>query len=832
MSDDQLPIKNSSLVSVVRDDDAGGYSDEKPAVNPVLRIHALLHGRYRYAITLGCLFAFAGALAAYLLTPPKYEIVGYVRVKPYIPKILYQTDQNGVLPSFETYVNFQESLIQSQRVMDRASQNPEWAALHHKPTADGTNPISTDNLVVDHEKGTELITVTATDRDLNVAMAAVKSIIKAYTEISVETESEGGTQRLQTLEDLRTGLSNQQRDIRDQILSIASEDGTDDLSKLRDLKTEDANRIGSELQEIELAIAQALPEQQPTAASSTSRPTQLTREEVAVSDQRMQKWLLQEDQLKLKLVQLKSKLGEKSQQVLETVSEINYLEQQINDLLDLYQTGGLAVSPGSHDRSKMSMADLRLQHTNVKALYDKVHLEAQELGRKDLHIRDLKDQEDRITKRLNEASAQIDQLTLEGGPLASRISVLSDGEKPTTPPKSKRLPMTAAGAFGGMGLGVGIIALWGLADRRLRSALQVQQLQPAIRMLGVLPILPEGLSKPEDQLMAAHCVHQIRTRLDTSNHTRGHVLAITSPSAGDGKTSLSLALGLSFAGAGYRTLLIDCDVVGGGLTSRLNAVAHRGIGSALHAEGLLTLAQLKEAHKICLSTHRKLTQVLLELGYVTQADIDRLSTGADQTPVGLISALEGDPVSACVTPVLAKGLFVLPLGEASAEHTSKISPKAFRRIVSDSRALFDIVIVDTGPILGSLEASIVAREVDEVVLAVANNGSTPLVKRALALLESLGASLSGLVFNRASQTDVFFASYGSSSSNLTSRPARNQNHRPGDTSKLPRLGALATAVVNTAVPTSTNGASNGRTNGSPNGVNGAATEGNGHDTDH
>src|SRR5258708_17517318 len=61
------------------------------------------------------------------------------------------------------------------------------------------------------------------------------------------------------------------------------------------------------------------------------------------------------------------------------------------------------------------------------------------------------------------------------------------------------------------------------------------------------------------------------------------VYMITSASAGDGKTSLTMALGLSFAASGSRTLVIDSDMVGQGLTARLKAKQSEGLLEALGA---------------------------------------------------------------------------------------------------------------------------------------------------------------------------------------------------------------------------------------------------------
>ena len=109
-------------------------------------------------------------------------------------------------------------------------------------------------------------------------------------------------------------------------------------------------------------------------------------------------------------------------------------------------------------------------------------------------------------------------------------------------------------------------------------------------LLGILPDLPDRLSDPEQAAIAAHCVHQIRTMLQINGGTEERrVFAVTSASPGDGKTSLTLALGLSYAACGTRTLLIDCDLVGAGLTARMNVSAAEGVLEAIANRSLLRI---------------------------------------------------------------------------------------------------------------------------------------------------------------------------------------------------------------------------------------------------
>ena len=61
------------------------------------------------------------------------------------------------------------------------------------------------------------------------------------------------------------------------------------------------------------------------------------------------------------------------------------------------------------------------------------------------------------------------------------------------------------------------------------------------------------------------------------------------------------------------------------------------------------------------------------------------------------------------------------------------------------------MLIDTGPVPGSLEASVVASQVDEVILTVARGEQRALAERSATHLSALGARVAGIVFNRGSQ---------------------------------------------------------------------------------
>ena len=50
----------------------------------------------------------------------KYQATGEVRVRPIIPYLVFKTEDSGMIPLYESFVNTQVSIIRSQAVLQRA----------------------------------------------------------------------------------------------------------------------------------------------------------------------------------------------------------------------------------------------------------------------------------------------------------------------------------------------------------------------------------------------------------------------------------------------------------------------------------------------------------------------------------------------------------------------------------------------------------------------------------------------------------------------------------------------------------------------------------------
>ena len=166
-------------------------------------------------------------------------------------------------------------------------------------------------------------------------------------------------------------------------------------------------------------------------------------------------------------------------------------------------------------------------------------------------------------------------------------------------------------------------------------------------------------------------------------------IAITSAAPGEGKTTIAVNLAIAFAHGGARVALVDAD---------------------------LRRARL----------HRMF-----------------------RTPraPGLAEVTQGTPLSSAVRPTGIQNLFVLPGGDPRAI-ANAVGETALRALLRELGEEFDLVIIDTPPVLALADASVVAATAD-TTLFVVHAGRTPraVAQQALQQLEVVGARVAGTVLN-------------------------------------------------------------------------------------
>jgi Mrp family chromosome partitioning ATPase/uncharacterized protein involved in exopolysaccharide biosynthesis len=773
--------------------------------NPLKKINQYLRGRYLWAALTGAVLGACAAGAGYHLTPLTYSSTALIRINPALQPLMYKTADNEILPMYDIFLESQVQLLSSQRILLKAYETPEWQAKNVNPKM---SALEFDDAVdIVHPQNSEYIKVRFRDRLPERAPVAAKAILEAYSSVYDEFNNNDAPGRMRALEARRTQLKNELDNTNEKIVQFAREfGGAGDLMKMLSAKQDALIKYQQGLQEAQILLAFAKSvSNQPTTMPSADKPISIgdvTMEMAEKIDPDIQTLMVQrgEAQRSIDLAR-EHGLAINHPAVKDNVTLVRYLTAQIDARVAsakerIAKLGVSAAAPAAVGHDGVSL--LEQASRNVAQLTELVHA-----AEKD--VKEIANQQEGIDKLrvdahlkeqwLDEVKTQIDHVNLEANASQQRLSI-SDPDFPLRPDKDRRMAAAGAGGFGGFALGVGIFALIGFLDRRLKTVDDARDsLDRSKRILGILPYLPEDLSDPEQAGTAAFCVHHIRTLLQIGGQGTSHtVMAVTSPAPGDGKTSLVISLGLSYAASGAKTLLIDSDLIGAGLTTRVNSIVRRKIGAILLREKRISEKQLAEALDIAQKQGKRLGEVLTSLGYVQAADLEHALSMQRETSLGLLDVLDGEPMSECLINGWAPNLSVLPMGNVGASHAGQISLRAVRRIMSEARANFDVVLIDTGPILGSLEACIFAAAVDEVIVTVARGQQRPLVEKTFSRLREIGAHIAGIVFNRAASEDVERGGYSGSATS-------QRYHSPGaieevnGAARMRRLGPVAWAVA-------------------------------------
>jgi Mrp family chromosome partitioning ATPase/uncharacterized protein involved in exopolysaccharide biosynthesis len=190
-------------------------------------------------------------------------------------------------------------------------------------------------------------------------------------------------------------------------------------------------------------------------------------------------------------------------------------------------------------------------------------------------------------------------------------------------------------------------------------------------------------------------------------------LVVTSAAPGEGKTLTSANLSVTFAYDGLRVLLIDCDV----RRPRLH-----GLFQVPRSPGLMEL----------LTPSYNGSDAAQSLTF---------NPSAGRTD-------SGRPITDVIRPTNVRGLSLLTCGALPTNASNLLSGVRMRALLQELAKSFDLVILDTPPVLATADAGILASLADGVLLVV-RAGQTDRVaaKRAHQQLVNVGASIVGTVLN-------------------------------------------------------------------------------------
>lgn len=249
----------------------------------------------------------------------------------------------------------------------------------------------------------------------------------------------------------------------------------------------------------------------------------------------------------------------------------------------------------------------------------------------------------------------------------------------------------ALGSVAGMIFGVGIAFALELMDTSVKSMEDIERYLE-VPVLAVIPNEVGVLHKQDAASPDAEAYRILRTNIEFNRPNQDdNAITVVSGGAGEGKSTTLVNLAYICAQGGYSTLMIDADL-------------------------------------------RR----------------PRLHTFFDiNNTVGLTNYLTTDlPLEDVILQTSIENLFFMPSGILPADAAGILNSRRMSELVQEVKERFDLVLVDSPPILGVSDASVISSEVD-LTMIVVQHRKLPrnMLVRVKKAVENVGGTVLGVVLN-------------------------------------------------------------------------------------
>ena len=364
------------------------------------------------------------------------------------------------------------------------------------------------------------------------------------------------------------------------------------------------------------------------------------------------------------------------------------------------------------------------EHPTVKTLEDQENALKRELAGTSSEVRKLPATQQEVLKLQNEVELSkvmytsllnnIQQLRLVSAGEVGSVRIIDFAEQVTKPTKPKKKMVVCLALFLGFLFGAMIVSIKSRFSSGVKSASFIEKETgftvyakvPKGNPKGTKGTRPLAVVEPDD--VAVESLRALRSSLEFSMMDEGgSVVGVSGLIPGVGKSFISVNLAALFAGLGKKVLLIDADLRKGRLHKEFGI--KRGNG---------------------------LSQVLLR--EVKTEDV--------------IHSTE------------VENLFVIPCGNVPANPAELLGSKHYVELIEEFKKDYDLVIVDTPPIMLVTDAALACRVAAQIVMVIEyNKHSIEAIKDGMAqILKGNSSAHASIVINKYehSRTEGYGYKYG------------------------------------------------------------------------
>jgi succinoglycan biosynthesis transport protein ExoP len=343
------------------------------------------------------------------------------------------------------------------------------------------------------------------------------------------------------------------------------------------------------------------------------------------------------------------------------------------------------------------IADARQPLDEIQARLDADPTNASLIAQRDQIADEVAAEVDSLNRALSIYQSRIEELSLSASiATASGARLLTAAVPPTSPVSPQPLRDATIALLLGLIAGVGLAFLFENLDERIRGVTDLEVITGGLPTLALVPEIERGHTpsfvavRDDASGMQAEAFRSLRTAVKFAALDRPvKVIQVTSSAAGEGKTTTVANLAVALAQGGDRVAVVCCDL-------RRPRVQER--------------------------------------------------FGVELTP-GLTDVLVRDSTLSDALRRYDANTFVLPAGSPPPNPSELLSTNNAAAIIRALADEFDVVLVDSPPVLPVTDALVVSRFVDATIVVVNAKTARKAVGRTLQLLRQVNAPVLGTAFN-------------------------------------------------------------------------------------
>jgi capsular exopolysaccharide synthesis family protein len=642
-----------------------------------VRYYAGLVWRQRAFLGACALVGLLLGLVVALAQTPEYRAGVMLQIDPPTPTMLTVTDALMGAGNYWQNADFYNTQFKVLRSKGMGQKVVERLKLtDREPFKSSGDPASLfiAHVGVEPVPESRLVLVTVTDRDPRDAALWANTLADVYIEQTLSSRVESARKAYDWLQERLSATQQEMREAQDRLFrSYRSQDLFVPEGSVSAVSTSIAklNEDFVQAQARRIAIEAALKQ----ASEMKARGEGLDALPQVAGDPVVTGFNAQIAGLNVEL----GRLGEKFK---EGHPEVQKVRAQVEQLRRAKENRATQILVGL----EAEYTQLKKREGELRSAIDAQKTQAANQSRKVTELETLRKEADSAKSLYEVLLQKLNETDIAASIKNNNVTVVDRAGVPQDPVSPQKRRIATSGLLLGLVLGLVLVLARDYLADTIRSPEEVERYLH-LDLLAAVPRYEES-----DTTLATEAYQNLRTALLFARHDEaGQVVLVTGTAPQEGKTTTIVNLARLLAGAGEKTMVVDCD---------------------------LRRAQLHQ-----------------------RFDLPREPGFTD-------FFVRHEPLGALVQPTRVPNLFALTAGPLPPNPPALLARKSLGDLFAELRRGFDWVLIDSPPLASVTDALLLARHCDHAVLVVQHNKvDKKLVKRSAAALRKATPNVLGAILN-------------------------------------------------------------------------------------